>query len=349
MQDFWYAKRVLVTGHTGFKGTWLSRWLQNLGASTYGFSLEPDKKNIFFETLGGDKKFDGLFADIRDYQAIQTTIAKFNPEIVFHLAAQPLVRDSYSNPIDTFSVNVLGTAHLLEAIRSSPSVSAVINVTTDKCYENREWCWGYRENEPLGGHDPYSASKACSELLTASYRKSFFDLTKIGLATARAGNVIGGGDWSKDRLIPDIIINSQNNKATQIRNPKATRPWQHVLEPLSGYMMLAERLYNGPNHYSEAWNFGPEDADAQQVGWIANKVCALLGNDARWTTDEKLHVHEAKWLKLDVSKAKQQLGWQPKWTIAEALRHTVEWYTEFASDGNMSEFTDSQIDLYMKD
>lgn len=346
---FWNGKRVLITGHTGFKGSWLSIWLQSMGSVLRGAALKPATAPSMFEIANVEKGIESCILDIREFSKVRECIADFQPEIIFHMAAQPLVRLSYNQPIDTYATNVMGTVHVLEAARSVDCVKAIVNVTTDKCYENREWVWGYREDEPMGGHDPYSASKACSELVTSSYRKSFFDLTRSGLATARAGNVIGGGDWSKDRLIPDLITNLQNNQSTQIRNPRATRPWQHVLEPLSGYMMLAEQLYNKPKHFSEAWNFGPEDADVKQVDWIANKICALWGNDAQWETDQELHVHEANWLKLDITKAKYQLGWQPKWTINEALEHTVEWYSEFMFGSNMSEFTEKQIKLYMKD
>src|SRR5450759_4295801 len=303
-KQFWNKKRVLITGHTGFKGSWLILLLHNMRSEVYGYALEPPTNPNMFE----EAKIAGLvnsnIGDIRDYDKLLSTIQLVNPEIVIHMAAQPLVRESYKNPVDTYSTNVMGTVNLLEAIRKTPGIKAVVNVTTDKCYENREWRWGYRENEPMGGYDPYSNSKGCSELVTSAYRNSFFnakDYQKHGvaLASARAGNVIGGGDWAEDRLIPDFIRAISKGEEVKIRSPYAIRPWQHVLEPLSGYLMLAERLYSAGPSFAEGWNFGPEDSDSKSVEWITNKICQFWGNEASYELDKNPQPHESSYLKLD--------------------------------------------------
>jgi CDP-glucose 4,6-dehydratase len=324
--SFWKNKRVLVTGHTGFKGSWLCLWLEALGAEVSGFSLKPAASpNLFAEAdVGRDIK--NTFADIRDQSSIHDAIATFRPEIVIHMAAQPLVRRSYQDPIETYSTNVMGTVNLLEAVRKFEDVRAVVNVTTDKCYDNKEWIWPYREGEPLGGHDPYSSSKACAELVTQAYRKSFYQDSNTALASARAGNVIGGGDWSDDRLIPDILLGFQEKNPVVIRNPHAIRPWQHVLESLHGYLLLAENLFNEGHSFSEAWNFGPRDEDAKSVGWIMDEMSLRWGEEASWVNDEDDNPHEATYLKLDISKAKQRLGWSPKWNLDQSLDYIVSWH-----------------------
>src|SRR5579872_4247565 len=293
MVNFWKNKKVLVTGNTGFKGSWLSLWLQQLQAEVIGYALNPPTDvNLFTEAKVADGMQD-VRGDIRDFALLNNTIQKYQPEIIFHMAAQPLVRYSYANPVETYATNVMGTVHLLEAARQCQSVRAIVNVTTDKCYENREWHWGYRENEPMGGFDPYSNSKGCAELVTSAYRNSFFNSLngQVGLASARAGNVIGGGDWALDRLIPDLITACIKNETLNIRYPEAIRPWQHVLEPLSGYLRLAECLYHDPVTYAEAWNFGPHDADAKPVSWIADEVVKRWGGMLSWKTTDGPRVH----------------------------------------------------------
>ena len=346
--SFWHSKKVLVTGHTGFKGSWLSLWLQTMGADLCGIALAPPTEPSLFAQA---KVADGMrhqLADVRDFEKIKKIFQSFQPDIVLHLAAQPLVRESYKAPIETYSTNVMGTVHVLEASRRTKSVRAVINVTTDKCYENREWVWGYRENEPIGGHDPYSSSKGCSELVSAAYRKSFFEDAEIQVATARAGNVIGGGDWARDRLIPDIIKSIQENIPTKIRNPNAIRPWQHVLEPLSGYLLLAEGLYNKKDGMSGAWNFGPRDEDAQNVQWVANELSKKMGQSPIFLPDPKNHPHEANFLKLDISKAKNKLGWEPRWSLNTALDRIVDWNRSLNQKEDIRKKSVSQILEYNK-
>lgn len=331
---FWKGKKVLITGHTGFKGSWLSLWLYNMGAEVFGYSLESTSPSLY-KICKIEELVISCFGDLRDYKKLHNFMLESLPEIVIHMAAQPLVRASYKDPVYTYSVNVMGTLHVLEAIRSIPSVKACINVTTDKCYDNQEWPWGYRENEPLGGFDPYSNSKACSELVTSTYRNSFFSHNqRVMLASARAGNVIGGGDWAEDRLIPDCIRAFMNNRKIIIRNPDSIRPWQHVLEPLSGYLLLAEKLYTEGSKYAEAWNFGPEDIDAKPVQWIVNKMCELWGNDSGYDIDNNKHPHEAHYLKLDCSKAKYQLGWYPRWNLETTIEKIIDW-TKAYQDGNI--------------
>ncbi len=346
-KSFWDNKHVLVTGHTGFKGGWLSLWLQSMGAKVHGYALEPATQPNFF-TLAkvADAMATNTIADIRDMQKIKKLIDHVKPEIVFHMAAQPLVRFSYANPEETYAVNIMGTVNLLEAIRYSLSVKAVVNITTDKCYENREQLWAYRENDALGGYDPYSSSKACSELITAAYRQSFLAEKAIGVATARAGNVIGGGDWSNDRLIPDFFRALARNQPLIIRSPNAIRPWQHVLEPLSGYLKLAEKLYIDPGNYATAWNFGPSDEAAKTVSWILTKLSEKISN-AKWDIDKEPQLHEAGLLKLDSCKAKELLNWSSRWTLEESLNHTVEWHNQFNAGANLKDFSNAQIATYM--
>jgi CDP-glucose 4,6-dehydratase len=344
---FWYDKRVLLTGHTGFKGAWMSLWLHSMGAKVQGFALAPPTTPSLFEEAKVGDLIQSNLGDIRDFAAVAKVVKEFKPEIVFHMAAQPLVRYSYDAPLETYATNVMGTAHLLESIRAIDSVRAVVNVTTDKCYENREWVWGYREDEAMGGYDPYSSSKACSELVTAAYRQSFLDKAGIAVATARAGNVIGGGDWAKDRLIPDILRAFENKQPVSIRNPNSIRPWQHVLEPLSGYLLSAENLCAEPASFSQAWNFGPKDDDAKPVGWIVESMARKWGKEASWSFDEGNHPHEAHYLKLDISKARQSLGWSPRWSLDQALDHTVEWHMAWMQGKDVRSQCIKQIEDYL--
>ncbi len=348
--EFWKSKRVFLTGHTGFKGSWLSIWLQSLGAELTGFSLAPPTTPSLFEEARVAEGMTSVLGDVRDLLALQTALNKAKPQIVIHMAAQPLVRYSYQNPVETYAVNVMGTVNLLEAVRHTPSVRAVVNVTTDKCYENQEWIWGYRENEPVGGFDPYSNSKACSELVSSSFRNSFFSGSSVALATARAGNVIGGGDWATDRLVPDILRALETRQTVSIRNPHAIRPWQHVLEPLSGYLQLAEHLFTADGQsFAQAYNFGPREEDAKPVQWIVENMCALWGDQAQWEQQAGEHPHEANYLKLDISKAKTRLGWQPKWSIETTLAKIVDWHLVYlAKNGvrNMRSMTLDQIHQY---
>ncbi|MDP1592701.1 MAG: CDP-glucose 4,6-dehydratase [Gallionella sp.] len=351
--SFWHGKRVLLTGHTGFKGSWLSLWLQSLGAQVVGYALSPPTKPSLFEVAGVEKGMISIIGDIRDLEHIRTVFAEHRPEIVIHMAAQPLVRYSYIEPVETYSTNVMGTVNLLEAVRSTKSVKAVVNVTTDKCYENREWAWGYRENEPMGGYDPYSSSKGCAELVTAAYRNSYFHPNKyqehgVAIASARAGNVIGGGDWADDRLIPDIMRAITEGCAVNIRNPHAIRPWQHVLEPLSGYLLLAEKLYEEGAAYAEGWNFGPNDEDAKPVQWIVEYLTQSWGEGARWVQDGGEHPHEAHYLKLDCSKAKSRLDWHPRWHLDEALIKITEWQKKYRQGAEMKAVSLKQIENYSK-
>lgn len=352
--NFYRRKRVFITGHTGFKGSWLCLFLHKLGADIYGYALNPPTEPSLFKLAHIDGFVSSVIGDIRDLNKLRETIQQVQPEIVIHMAAQPLVRESYIHPIETYQTNVIGTANLLEACRNIPSIKAIVNVTTDKCYENKEWFWGYRENEPLGGHDPYSSSKACSELVTSAYRNSFFSPKDyhehgIAIASARAGNVIGGGDWAEDRLIPDFIRALLQKKQVTIRNPHAIRPWQHVMEPLTGYLMLAERLYSEGTVFGEAWNFGPDDNDAQNVEWVIKTICDLWGNDASYAVESNnQQPHEATYLKLDCSKAKVKLGWHPVWNIQKALQAVVEWNKAYFEGAEMKSITEKQIDEYLQ-
>jgi len=340
-----------VTGHTGFKGSWLCLWLHALGAEIFGYALDPPTEPNLFELARVGELVDSSVADVRDLDRLKAEICKAAPEVVIHMAAQPLVRDSYKIPVETYAVNVMGTVHLLEAVRCCQSVRAVVNVTTDKVYENREWVWGYRENEPFGGYDPYSNSKACSELVTAAYRSSYFNPRDYGkhgvaLASARAGNVIGGGDWATDRLIPDVIRAILAGEPVRIRNPHAIRPWQHVLEPLSGYLLLAQRLYEEGARYGEGWNFGPEEKDARPVEWLVSRICTLWGDDASYGIDKGDHPHEAHYLKLDCSKAGAELGWRPRWSLDAALESIVSWTKTYRDGGDLRRACLAQIEAY---
>ena len=345
--DFWRGKRVFLTGHTGFKGSWLSLWLQSLGAQVHGLALEPPTTpNLFTVAQVVAGMASHTIGDIRDMGTVQKTMRAAQPDIVIHMAAQPLVRLSYAEPVETYATNVMGTVHVLEAARSTPNVKAIVVVTTDKCYENKEWAWGYRENEPMGGHDPYSNSKGCAELVTSAYRNSFLRSSGIAVASARAGNVIGGGDWAADRLVPDILRAFEQNQPVTIRNPHATRPWQHVLEPLSGYLMLAEYLFTHGQAYAEGWNFGPQDDDAKPVQWIVEHMVNSWGTGASWQQDGGVHPHEANYLKLDISKAKSRLGWQPRWPLATALEFIASWHQAYLTKDDMKKLCLAQIKQY---
>ena len=344
--NFWRGKRVFLTGHTGFKGGWLSLWLQSMGAEVHGYALNPPTEtNLFTVADVGRGMASSEIADIRDANKLHHAMRAARPEIVFHMAAQPLVRYSYDHPAETYAVNVMGTVHLLEAVRATPGVKAVVNITTDKCYENRDWVWGYRENEAMGGFDPYSSSKGCAELVTAAYRRSFLESAGVALASARAGNVIGGGDWAADRLIPDFLRAMDAGETLKMRSPQSTRPWQHVLEPLSGYLMLAERLYADGATFAEAWNFGPVDEDARSVQWIIERL-AEMRKDVNWQCDETPQPHEAHYLKLDSSKAHNQLSWQPRWRLQAALHKTLEWHEAWRKAEDMRSVTLAQITNY---
>lgn len=343
---FWKDKRVLVTGHTGFKGSWLCLWLHVLGARTKGISLDPSSYPNLFEVAGIESVLEHQIVDIRNFELLRRHIQEFEPEIIFHLAAQPLVIAGYKDPLGTYTTNVVGTANLLESARLCNTTKAIINITTDKCYENLEWVWGYRESDSLGGKDPYSSSKACSELITHAYRHSYFVKRQVGLATARAGNVIGGGDWAQDRLVPDILRSLELRKRANIRNPKSIRPWQHVLEPLSGYLTLAELLFSNNEKYSESWNFGPEQSDQLSVGSIASLLCSRWGFELGWQSQEGNQPIEAAILRLDTSKAKQRLNWYPKWNIVQAIDKVVEWHRAWIDGSNMSNFCLRQINEY---
>lgn len=345
--DFWRGKRVFLTGHTGFKGSWLALWLQAMGAELQGYALAPPTSPSLFETARVRRGMASCIADVRDFEALSACMADFRPEVVIHMAAQPLVRASYREPVATYATNVMGTVHVLEAARQTAGVRCIVNVTTDKCYENKEWVWSYREDERLGGHDPYSNSKACSELVTAAYRQSFFGAGQgIALASARAGNVIGGGDWAAERLVPDILDACARGEPVVIRNPGATRPWQHVLEPLSGYLTLAQRLWQDGAQAAEGWNFGPHEADARPVQWITETLTSLWGGQAGWRLDDAAQPHEANFLKLDIAKARQRLGWQPRWNLEQALGMVVEWHKAWLRDEDMRDVCLRQIGQY---
>jgi CDP-glucose 4,6-dehydratase len=348
---FWKNKSVLVTGHTGFKGSWLSLWLDHLGASVSGFAALPSTDPSLFELASVASGMESITGEIRDPDNLNAAFESTEPEIVFHMAAQALVRPSYKNPVETFSTNVMGTVNVLEAVRRTQTVKAVVIVTSDKCYENREWIWAYRENEAMGGHDPYSCSKACAELVTASYRKSFFSSTETephgaAIASARSGNVIGGGDWALDRLVPDVVRALHDNRPAVIRNPLATRPWQHVLEPLAGYMTLSESLCEAGSCAAEAWNFGPGDENVRSVGDVCNGIMKHWGEGGRWEQDPSTNPHEADLLKLDSSKARNKLGWKTLLSHEETLGWTVEWYKGFEAGEQGRNLTMRDIERY---
>ena len=345
--QFWKGKRVFVTGHTGFKGSWLSLWLQLMGAEVKGFSLAPPTQPALFEVAKVGDNMQTEIGDIRNLQQLSQSIRAFNPDVLLHLAAQPLVRLSYKEPVDTYSTNVMGTVNVLEAARYAPQLKSVVIITTDKCYENREWEWGYRENEPMGGHDPYSNSKGCAELVVSAYQRSFFHTPDTAaVASARAGNVIGGGDWAEDRLIPDILRAFEKQQSVIIRNPLSTRPWQHVLEPLSGYLVLAQRLWQDGKSFAEGWNFGPKDDDCQPVQWILDKMVHFWGDGAHYEIDKSEQPHEANFLKLDCSKAAMRLKWHPKWRLEQTLEQIVHWHRAWLEGADMQAKCLQEIEKY---
>ena len=348
---FWHGKRVFITGHTGFKGSWLSLWLQRLGSEITGYALSPPTTPSLFAVARVADDMRSIIADIRDAEGLAVSLREASPDIVIHMAAQSLVRYSYLAPVETYATNIMGTVHLLDAVRQSDSVRAVVNVTSDKCYQNMEWPWGYRENDSLGGYDPYSSIKGRAELITAAYRKSYFNPSKriehgVAVASGRAGNVVGGGDWARDRLVPDVLRAFEAGEPVQIRNPHAIRPWQHVLEPLSGYLALAEKLYIEGHAYAESWNFGPVDADVRPVQCIVEQLTAEWGEGAMWQLDKNPQPHEAHYLKLDSSKAQAKLGWRPRWDLSETLGCTVAWYKVFLKGSDMKTLTLRQIAEY---
>ena len=349
-RTFWKGKRVLVTGSTGFKGSWLSLWLQMLDANVFGYALfPPTQPNLFdiAQVAGGMTCFTG---DVRDLESLKNVMTQHRPEIIIHMAAQPLVQYSYQNPVETYSTNVMGTVNLLEAVRHCDSVRVVVCITSDKCYENKEWFWGYRENERMGGRDPYSSSKGCAELIISAYRNSYFPAEThqrhgVSLASTRAGNVIGGGDWAKDRLIPDIMNALMEKRPVIIRSPNAIRPWQHVLEPLSGYLLLAERLWER-SEFAEGWNFGPNDEEVKTVSWIAEYLTKQWEEGGHWEPDSAWHPHEDTYLKLDCSKAKSALGWSPRLRLSTALEWIVDWYRGWRDGRDMRRVSVAQIERY---
>jgi len=344
----WRGRRVFLTGHTGFKGGWLALWLARRGAEIRGYALGPSTQPNLFTAASVATVLDDIRGDIRDYAKLESSMTEFAPEVVFHLAAQPILRRSYADPLGTYSTNVMGTAQVLEAVRKTSSVRAVVCITSDKCYENHEWVWPYRETDTLGGYDPYSSSKACAEIVCSAYRSSFFNLDehRVALATARAGNVVGGGDWSEDRLIPDLIRGFQAGQPVPIRHPKAVRPWQHVLEPLHGYMLLAEKLLNAPSEFCTSFNFGPADEDAWPVERIATKLAEMWGAGATWIRDSVPGVHEHHALMLDTSKARSQFGWKPRMGIETNLEWTMKWYRDWQQGTDMNQETLAQIARY---
>lgn len=344
--SFWNGKRVLITGHTGFKGGWLAFWLEMLGGEVCGYSLAPETEPNLFTNLKIENRVRSVIGDIRDLPHFQKVVNEFKPEIVFHLAAQPLVRRSYREPVETYTTNVIGTINILEAVRRTESVKSVVIVTTDKVYENKEWLWAYRENERLGGFDPYSNSKACAELAISAYRNSFFGDSQTLIATARAGNVIGGGDWSEDRLLPDVFRSLIFGEPLVIRNPNSVRPWQHALEPLSGYLSLAEKLYNGERDFADAWNFGPSEEDSKSVGSVLEEIKSIWNAPVNWEFAAGNQPHEANLLKLDSAKAKNQLQWKPKLSLTEAINLTVRWYSDFKNERDIIQTTREQIEFY---
>jgi CDP-glucose 4,6-dehydratase len=347
--SFWKGKKVYLTGHTGFKGSWLSLWLQNMGALVKGFSLDVNANPALFTEANVAAGMESQIGDIRNLDQLIGSMVSFNPDILIHMAAQPLVRLSYQEPVDTYTTNVIGTVNVLEAARKCSALRAIVSVTTDKCYENKEWEWGYRESEPMGGYDPYSSSKGCAELVTSAYRRSFFSSDDTAsLASARAGNVIGGGDWAEDRLIPDILRAFEKSEPVVIRNPLSTRPWQHVLEPLSGYLVLAQELFLNGDDFAEGWNFGPKDEDCKPVSWILDKMVKYWGNNASWSLDNNNNPHEAGFLKLDCSKASNRLKWNPKWNLELTLKSIVDWHQFYTNGGDVKKQCLKEIHTYSK-
>ena len=347
-RSFWKDKTVLITGHTGFKGSWLSLWLQNLGVNAVGYSLQPPTQPSLFQVANVADGMTSIIGDVRNLDHLKSVIAEHCPQIIIHMAAQPLVRRSYTDPVETYSTNIMGTVNVLEAVRQSECVRVVVCITSDKCYENKEWVWGYRENDPMGGHDPYSSSKGCAELVISAYRNSFFSTDeyrhhKVAVASTRAGNVIGGGDWARDRLIPDMITAIMEDRPVAIRSPHAIRPWLHVLEPLHGYLSLAEQLWARGPEFSQAWNFGPPNKDAKTVLWIVGQIVRLWGEGARWVPDLARHPHESRSLKLDCSKTQSMLGWTSKLPLSTVLEWIVEWYHSYQQDRDMRALTEEQI------
>ena len=351
--SFWKNKKVLLTGHTGFKGSWLSLWLQKLGVDLVGFSKSVPTKPSLFELADIGKNMTSIMGDITSIENITNVVKQHNPEIIVHMAAQSLVHKSYDQPLETFSTNIMGTVNLLEAVRNTSKKCVIINVTSDKCYENQELERGYKENDPMGGYDPYSSSKGCAELITSSFRNSFFKDSNnkdydISLASVRAGNVIGGGDWADNRIVPDIMRGILDKKIIKIRNPNSVRPWQYVLEPLRGYLELAEKLYNYKSEYAESWNFGPEIDDAKPVSWLVNEIVEMWGENIEvdFDNDDLDHKHETNFLRLDCSKAKSKLKWNPKIKLEEGLKLTVNWYKQYEQTKELREFTENQIEEY---
>jgi len=350
-RSFWKGRKVFVTGHTGFKGSWLLLWLESLGADVTGYALEPPTEPSLFEQAGVAKTVRSIVGDVRDYHRLQAAVLECRPSVVIHMAAQSVVRRGYADPIETYSTNVMGTVHVLESIRQIGGPCAVVNVTSDKCYANREWVWGYREDEPMGGRDPYSNSKGCAELVASSYRDSFFspealERHGVALACARAGNAVGGGDWTENQLIPDLMRSFLAGKSCAIRCPSARRPWQFVLEPLRGYLTLAEKLTEQPSRFGSAWNFGPSDTDVKPVGWIADELTRSWGKNASWIRDGSAHPREAHFLKLDISKARACLDWHPVIPLSQALKWIVEWYHAFQAGEDLKNITQLQIERY---
>lgn len=351
--QFWQHKRVLLTGHTGFKGSWLTLWLQQLGATVTGYSLPPPTQPNLFESAKVATSMNSIHGDIRDFEHLRAVMTECQPEIVIHLAAQALVRYSYEHPVETYSTNVMGTVNVLEAVRLTKGVKVVIVVTSDKCYDNKEWIWAYRENEPMGGYDPYSNSKGCAELVTAAYRNSYFNPPHyeshgVAVASTRAGNVIGGGDWAKDRLIPDILQAFLAQRPVIIRQPNAIRPWQHVLEPLHGYLLLAERLWEQGPAFAEGWNFGPPESEVKPVSWIVERLAQLWGESGHWECDASPQPHEANYLKLDCSKAQARLHWRPQLSLENSLEWIVEWYRGFRDQVDLHQLTELQLNRYQQ-
>lgn len=351
--EFWKEKRVLLTGHTGFKGSWLCIWLQMLGADLLGYALNPPTNPSLFELAGVGKNMKSVLGDVRDHQYLKKIIQEFRPEIVIHMAAQSVVHQSYLNPVENYETNVMGTVYLLESIRQVDGVRAVVNVTSDKCYENREWVWGYREQDPLGGYDPYSNSKACSELVSAAYHNSFFNPSNyqehgVAIATARAGNVIGGGDWTANGLVSDIIHSLLNTQPILIRNPNAIRPWQYVLDALNGYLTLAENLYNKGSAFAEAWNFGPYESGIKPVSWLVEYLISLWGENTSWRHEQTSQFHEANFLSLDCSKARLKMGWRPKMSLEEALEQIVSWTKSYRAGNDMYLASKALIQQFME-